>query len=189
MARTRTFLAIDVNESIRQQTQAIQAVLAATGAAVRWVTPKNLHITLQYLGDVSDRDLAEVCRLVPKASAKMEAFRITVAGLGAFPNPRRPKVLWAGVDEGRDALLQLYATIAAPLEAAGLYRPEDRPYTPHLTLGRVVSDTDGGRMASMIAEHRDWTAGVTIVDEVLILASELRRSGPEYSVIGRCPLR
>lgn len=189
MARTRTFLAIDVNESIRKQAQVMQTVLAACGAAVRWVTPKNLHITLQYLGDVSDRDLAEVCRLVPKAVAKNEPFRLAISGLGAFPNLRRPKVLWAGVDEGRDALLELFAAIATPLEAAGLYRPEDRPYTPHLTLGRVVSDTDSGRIASMIAEHRGWTAGVTNVDEVLILASDLRRSGPEYSVIGRCPLR
>lgn len=189
MARTRTFLAIDLNDAIRKQAQAVQTLLAASGAAVRWVSPKNLHITLQFLGDVSDRDLAEVCRLVLKAVSKNESFRITVSGLGAFPNTRRPKVIWVGVDEGRDALLRLYSAIAAPLEAAGLYRPEDRPYTPHLTLGRVVSDADGEHIATRITEHRCWTAGVTNVDEVLILASELRRGGPEYSVIGRCPLR
>src|SRR5205823_8704257 len=100
MARIRTFIGVDIGEGIRQNAGALQRQLAATGAAVNWAAPANFHITLQFLGDVDDRDLAGVCRAVATAAAGEPPFRLGVSGLGAFPTPRRPKTLWVGVTDG-----------------------------------------------------------------------------------------
>src|SRR4051812_7353134 len=100
MARTRTFLAVDINDAIRKQAESMQKRLGECGAEVKWVTPANMHLTLLFLGDVGDSDLADICRLAKHALRKTDSFRVTFAGLGAFPNPRRPKILWAGVTEG-----------------------------------------------------------------------------------------
>jgi 2'-5' RNA ligase len=189
MARTRTFLAVDIGDAIRERAEAVQRELAATGANMKWVTPASLHITLLFLGELNDKDLADVCRLSVKATANIEPFRISVAGLDAFPNLRRPKVLWAGVNDGSEQLIALFNALEQPLFDARIYRKEERPFTPHLTLGRVKDEADGQLIAPEMAKYRGWTAGMTSVEEVLIMASDLRRDGPEYSVMGRCELR
>src|SRR5687768_16434122 len=133
MARIRTFIGVDIGEGIRANAAALQRQLAKTGADVNWTAPANYHITLQFLGDVDDRDLAGVCRAVAAAAAGEPPFRLGVSGVGAFPTPRRPKVLWAGVREGEAELRRLFAAMEGPLSVLGVYRKEDRPYTPHLT--------------------------------------------------------
>jgi 2'-5' RNA ligase len=188
MARIRTFIGLDVGDGIRQSAAALQNQLAATGAAVNWTAPANFHLTLQFLGDVDDRDLAGVCRAVAAGAAGEPPFRLRVSGLGAFPTPRRPKVLWAGVAEGGDEVRRLFAALELPLTALGVYRKEDRPYTPHLTLGRAKDEAAGHALAPLLTKHRDWDGGRTEVDEVLVYSSELRRDGPDYAVIGRARL-
>lgn len=188
MARIRTFLAVDVGESIRRQAQAVQAELAASAAEVKWVDGRNLHITLLFLGDVEDRDLPEICRLTARAAARIDAFRISIAGLGAFPSLRRPKTIWAAVNEGRDDLVRLAAELETVLGDSGHYRSEDRAYVPHLTLGRAKSEAAGQAIAPLLEKRRGWTAGIATIEEVLVMASELRRGGPEHSVIGRAEL-
>src|SRR5207253_6777135 len=189
MARTRTFLAVDIGDAIRKQAAAVQRELAATGANVKWVLPANLHLTLLFLGELDDRDLAQVCRLAAKSTAKLEPFRISIDGVGAYPNLRRPKVLWAGVDEGAEELIALFLAIEEPLFEAGFYRKEERAFSPHLTLGRAKEEADGFLLSPALAKYSAWTAGITMVEEVLIMASDLRREGPEYSVLGRAELR
>lgn len=189
MARTRTFLAINLGDAIRDRAKAVQAELAALGANVKWVEPRNFHLTLQFLGDLDDRDLAQLGRVVGKALGKIEPFRLALGGLGAFPNLRRPKVLWAGVTEGADDVMQLFQTLEAALLDAQLYRSEDRAYTPHLTLGRTAGEEDGAILAPALANYRGWTAGMTMVDEVLLMASDFKRGGPDYSVLGRVTLK
>jgi 2'-5' RNA ligase len=188
MARIRTFIGVDIGEGIRATAGALQRQLARTGADVNWTAPSNYHITLQFLRDVDDRDLAGVCRAVAAAAAGEPPFRLGVSGIGAFPTPRRPKVLWAGIREGEAELRRLFAALEGPLTALGVYRKEDRPYTPHLTLGRAKDEAAGQALAAELAKHKDWDGGLVEVDEVLVFSSELRRDGPEYTVIGRAPL-
>src|SRR5205085_1531736 len=153
MARIRTFIGVDIGEGIRHAAGALQRQFAATGAAVNWTAPANFHITLQFLGDVDDRDLAGVCRAVAATAAGEPPFRLGVSGLGAFPTSRRPKILWAGVAEGSEELRRLFAALEEPLSALGVYRKEDRPYTPHLTLGRAKDEAAGQALAPVLAKH------------------------------------
>jgi 2'-5' RNA ligase len=187
MPRTRTFLGVSVSADTRRRATAVQQELAAV-AGVKWVDPPNLHVTLLFLGELDDRDLVDVCKAATAAARREPPFTLRVCGMGAFPTPRRPKVIWGGIVDGTDNLLRLHAAVAAPLIASGVYRKEDRDFTPHLTLGRANSEADGQLLSPELLKRAAWDGGATDVDELLVYSSELRRAGPEYAVLARAAL-
>jgi 2'-5' RNA ligase len=192
MARTRTFLGIDVGRDIRAAAAALQQVLGRSGANVNWVPRDNLHVTLLFLGEVDDNNLPAVCRSVARVTAAEPPFELRAAGVGAFPTPRRPKTVWAGVTDGAADLVRLHAALDAQLSEMGAYRREERAYTPHLTLGRVRSEPDGQLIAAELPKHLAWAGGRTTVEEVVVYASDfsdVRRTTPSYTVLARGPLR
>jgi 2'-5' RNA ligase len=188
MGRTRTFIGIDIGDAIRASAAALQKDLAKTGAEVKWAAPESMHVTLLFLGEVDDRELHAVCRAVKGAASAEPPFALRVAGVGAFPTARRPKVLWAGVTDGAEPLQRLNAALEERMLELGCYRKEERGYTPHLTLGRVKRDADSFALAAEIPKRLAWGGGATTVDEVLVYSSETDRDGPVYTVIGRAPL-
>ncbi len=189
MARTRTFIAVEIGADIRASAAALQESLAKTGAEVKWVEPESMHVTLHFLGEVDDRELHQVCRAVKEVAASEPPFPLRVSGVGAFPTPRRPKILWAGITDGADELKRLYDKLEAKLLHLGCYRKEERGYTPHLTLGRAKSEADGFTLAPELPKRLAWDGGRTVVDEVLVFSSVLERDGPVYVVLGRGELR
>lgn len=188
MARTRTFIGIGVGHDVRVSAASLQQTLGRSGAAVNWVPRDNLHLTLLFLGEVDEKDLASVCRAVTRVAVGQPPFELRLAGVGAFPTPRRPKTIWAGVTDGTAELTRLHAALEVALVDLRAYRREERAYTPHLTLGRVKSEPDGQALAAELPKHLAWSGGRTSVDEVTVFASDLRRDGPEYSVLARGPL-
>lgn len=189
MARLRTFIAIDPGEAIRGRCLALQEALARGGAAVKWVGEENLHLTLLFLGEVEDRVLPALCKAVADGCAGRDAFRMSVESVGCFPNPRRPRVVWAGIGEGAAEVGALHDALEGPLLELGCYRRENRPYTPHVTLGRVEGDQPADDLAAALARQARWRGGETNVSEVRVLSSELRREGPLYTVLSRVKLR
>ena len=189
MPRTRTFIGIDISDEIRDGAVALQQALANTGAQVKWASPESMHVTLLFLGDVDDRELHAICRAVQEVAAREPAFQLRVSGLGAFPNARRPRTLWAGVAEGGEALGRLHDELETRMLELGCYRKEERGYTPHLTLGRVRGESDGHALAGELARRAEWEGGRAAVDEVLVYSSEMERDGPVYTVIGRGELK
>lgn len=188
MARTRTFIGLDVGNDIRNRVTDLQAALAADGADVKWVEPENLHVTLLFLGELDDRDLLTVCRTLSSAARREPPFPLRVSGVGAFPTPRRPKVIWAGITDGADSLVRLHTAIETPLLDIGAYRREERAFTPHLTLGRVKGEENSNLIAAELPKRLSWDGGQTMIDELLVFTSELRRNGPEYTVVARAAL-
>lgn len=185
MPRTRTFIAVETSPDIRARSRALQDSLARSGAQVKWTSPGTMHITILFLGEVDDRDLHAVCRAVQEVAATEPAFSLRVSGVGAFPTPRRPKILWAGIDEGTEQLKRLYDRLEAKLTAQGTYRKEERGYMPHLTLGRVQRENDELALARELPRLQGWDGGRTMVEEVLVFGSVLQRDGPEHTVLGR----
>lgn len=189
MARIRTFIAVAVPGRIAGEMQGLQKEIASSHDGVKWMAEKELHLTLLFLGEVDELELVSICRAVKKIAARHSPFALDVAGVGGFPNKRRPKVLWAGIEgEGLENLVALHADLESELMELGCYRREERSYTPHLTLGRINSDEREEAWGDVFKAHADWNAGSFTVNEVLVMASELRRSGPEYTVVGRGPL-
>jgi 2'-5' RNA ligase len=187
MARIRTFIAVDPGKAIRDRTIALQETLARTGTEVKWVEHANLHVTLLFLGEVNDREVPDVCRIVSECTRAYPSFPMTVATLGCFPNARRPHVLWVGVGEGAQPLCTLHDALEIPLLELG-YRREERRYAPHITLGRVKSDRPTDKLTAALARHAAWIGGDTPVREIQVMSSELTSRGPNYTVLSRAPL-
>jgi 2'-5' RNA ligase len=185
MSRLRTFLAVPLDKSLRDRAVTLQEKLAATGAQVKWVEPENLHLTLLFLGEVDERDLASVCKATAQACAAVVPFRLSLEGVGGFPNLRRPRTLWIGSGEGSQELCVLHDALERPLLELGCYRREERAFTPHLTLGRVKSDRPNRDLELALTKQAAWKGGDMLAREVLVLSSQLTPRGPVYSLLSR----
>jgi 2'-5' RNA ligase len=188
MARLRTFIGVDIGKAIRDRAAALQEKLAQSTSAVKWVEHDNLHVTLLFLGEVEDREVPTVCRVVAEEVQKHSSFPLSIERVGCFPNPRRPRVLWIGVGQGTQELCALHDGLEPSLLDLGCYRREERKYTPHITLGRVKGDRSADTLASALAKQAGWQGGQTLVNEILVLSSELTPRGPIYTVLSRAKL-
>jgi 2'-5' RNA ligase len=189
MARLRTFIAVDLGKTIRDRCVALQETLGRAGTDVKWVEEENIHVTLLFLGEVVDRETPALCRAVADCCAAHNAFSLSVESVGCFPNPRRPRIVWAGVGAGSAELIALHDALEPPLLDLGCYRREDRQYTPHITLGRVRSDHATEALATALSRQAKWHGGETDVREVRVLSSELTPHGPVYTALSRAKLQ
>jgi len=188
MARVRTFIAVDVPTPIRARCLELQEELAQACDLIKWVEESSLHVTLLFLGEVEDRDLNNVCKAVAGACASKRSFRLAIDGIGTFGAMQQPRTIWAGIAEGADELRALHTALEAPLLKLGCYRREDRPYSPHLTLGRVKTNRPSDNLAQAILRRVDWHGGEYDVREIHVMSSELTREGPIYTVLSRANL-
>lgn len=179
-SRIRTFIAIDISPMVLGSLDNELPKLTAAAPEFKWVQTNNMHITLSFLGDVPDRDIPEVCGAVEKAVSTIEEFELEIVGLGAFPRNDRPRVVWAGVRNGRDEVCQLQAAVGQAVQQLG-FLSDREIYVPHLTLGRAGrSATFTQELVDLIAETQDKQFGVCSVDEVVVYASYPERTGPVY---------
>ncbi|MEX0641934.1 MAG: RNA 2',3'-cyclic phosphodiesterase [Pirellulales bacterium] len=183
----RTFIAVAASSEIRHGAARLISRLRLSAGDVRWTPTDNLHWTLQFLGDVDEREIPAVCDAVAEASVTIEPFDLIAQGAGAFPSPDRPRTLWLGAGQGRDAMIALQSAIEHPLKKLG-FRGEDRRYVPHLTLGRAGRHGCPPSFSTELAALADFDAGSMLVDEVTIIASTLAREGSEYRVLAHAPL-
>jgi 2'-5' RNA ligase len=186
--RLRTFIAVALKKFTHDRVVGLQDRLAAAGVTAKWVEPENLHLTLLFLGEVDAREVPAICQAVEQVGRQTKPFAMTLAGAGAFPTPRRPRTLVVHVTEGGPELIALHGALEPPLLELGCYRREERPFKPHLTVGRVKGEA-GESSAAAIKQFEGWQGGQSQVDAVLVLSSELRPQGPEYTVLCRVPLR
>jgi 2'-5' RNA ligase len=184
----RTFIAVEIEASIRRAAVKLIDRLRQAGGDVKWVEPENLHLTLKFLGDLGADGVARVCRAVQRAVAGVPPFEIEIRGAGAFPNASRPQTIWLGAGEGEQPMAEVSERVESALEPLG-FRRESRPFRTHLTIGRVRRD--GGRTAGLgpaLDEMAGYEAGRMPVEEVVVFSSQLLRTGPVYEALGRAPL-
>ncbi len=147
---------------------------------VAWVAPGNLHLTLKFLGQVAPARLDASAAALEGTVRGAAAFDAAVVGLGAFPTVTRPRVIWAGVSEGAPALSGVAARVDAALAALG-FPPEARPFSPHVTLGRVRVAGHAPRLADLLGAAAYQDFGRMRVERVVLMESRLSRGGPRYS--------
>jgi 2'-5' RNA ligase len=186
---TRTFLAVAVPEALEPRVARLRTRLEAEVPEGRWGATRPWHATLAFLGDVPHADLNAVCLAAEETSGRFERFELTLHGVGVFPDMRRPRVVWVGVDgPGLDTLRQLQLELVAALSALG-YRPEAQPFRPHVTLGRLRSGRDLTRdLTAQLSQFSGWSAGPFWLDEVVTFASTTTSEGPVYVPLGRARL-
>ncbi len=195
MEAIRAFIAIELPEELRRQLSAvgkqIQEQAGETARrAVRWVPAANMHLTLKFLGEVSRANLTVLAGMLAAEAARHATFKFAVGGLGAFPNTRRPRVVWVGSEAPPD-MAQLQHAIDLETQRLG-YPGEDRPYSPHLTLGRVNQNAQPeavAQLARVLNEVKVGQLGEVTVDAVHLFQSDLRPTGSVYTSLYRFPLK
>jgi 2'-5' RNA ligase len=181
----RLFVALAPPESVLDHLDAACAPLRPERSDLRWTSREAWHVTLAFLGDVSDRSLARLEPRLERGARRHAAFGLSLEGAGAFPGPQRARVVWGGVSGDRKALGDLAATVTAGARRAGALPPDaGRKYHPHLTLARSREATDVRPLVESLSGFRSapWKAG-----EILLIRSRLQ-GNPRYETLGSWPL-
>ena len=188
----RAFIAIElpveIQSVIADSTASLKKLLPKP--LIRWVAPQNVHLTLKFLGDISPSNLEYLVEALKVEAVSHEAFPISVGGLGAFPNPLRARVVWIGL-EAPPALAALQQGVEAVAAKLG-YPAEERPFSPHLTIGRVgqnASASDLKRIHSALETIKLGILGRLRVQSVLIFKSDLQPGGPIYTHLYALPMK
>lgn len=172
----RIFIAIPLAVSVRA---ALGEVRQRNDNNFRWVAENQYHITLRFLGEVTEAELDRVQAAVRQAVVGwQERMNLSVRGLGAFPNVRRARILWAGVEGDAAALKRLHARVEAQLVGHG-FASEERPFRPHITLARLRTP---GPLPAYLERYREHTFGNWRVERIHVIESELSPAGPRYTV-------
>lgn len=181
----RCFVAIGLPEALKKALETLRMRLDLPQFDVRWVEPTNLHLTLRFLGEIPEEDLRAVEEAAARTAHASSAFSVKIQGLGAFPKPEAPRVVWAGVEPAQP-VIRLENRLSKELS---LFRwpPPDKPFRPHLTLGRVKSSRGLGELRKLVERNREERIGEMDVREILLIRSQLERSGPIYTVLKRFP--
>lgn len=175
----RTFLALDIPDSVRGEIARIQRPLEELGAEVRWVAVQSMHITLKFLGEVPERQVVEIAGTLSSLSPLFGPLEISLQEIGAFPTRTSPRVVWLGILLNED-FSRLHQEVESKLVPLG-FEPEDRPFRPHLTLGRVKGKRNLNRLAAYIASQGPQArCSVFSADALHLYRSHLHPTGARY---------
>lgn len=183
----RLFIAVPIAIKLRRKFANIIERLKTCGADVKWVSEENLHITLKFLGDTTKNKVKQVEQGIKEALEGFEATRIKFQGIGAFPSLKKPRVFWIGVSAGGENLAGMAKALEIALEPLG-FPPEDKEFRSHLTIGRVRSNKGIAPLMEQIERLKDFNGGSLKVSEVLLINSDLQKSGPIYTTLSKFPL-
>jgi len=189
MRGRRVFIAVDPSAEVAARAARIIDRLRGAGVDAAWIPPDRMHLTLHFLGDeIDDADLHRICVALDGAAAAVPAFRIAFDGVGVFPDVRRPRVVWLGVQAGAAELARLYDELAGRLAPIG-FHPEARGFRPHLTLGRFRGrGTEGATLAAALASVEGVAAAEMRLQKIVLYESRLLKAGAEYDRLHAAPL-
>jgi 2'-5' RNA ligase len=180
----RAFIAIDLPESIRAAVRCKQASFRSASPDARWTQPEGIHLTLKFLGEISDAKVREVSESL-KSLGRFDGFAIGVKGFGFFPDARRPRVFWAGVEAPAN-LSRLAEQVEEAMQRIGFAR-EARAFRPHLTLARFGVPQPQPTLQALLAQQGEQELGNFEVAEFFLFESKLSPRGAEYRKVERFP--
>lgn len=188
----RVFVAVGISDEARKQlVDAVDRIRQDVSNGVQWARPDGLHLTLKFLGNIGVDQVPPLLDCLAPVAADTRPFPIQLAGLGMFPNRRKPRVLWAGVNGDLDALSSLQQSAEDAINSLG-HPPERRPFRPHITLGRPrrsASDSQLGRIGRVVAGATPPESVSWKVQSIEVMQSELHPSGARYTVLGSVDFR
>ena len=182
----RTFVCIEIPDSIKQRLEDLENQLRRVDAQVSWVKPSNVHLTLKFLGGVPVDRIDSVAEAAERASRGARVFDIEVGGAGCFPSPRNPRVFWVGLTALPEDLVRLHGRLEAELEPLGFER-EARRFAPHLTIGRLRSPGTGAELARTLIDI-GFEPQRFVARDLIVMRSQLKPTGSIYTPIKTIPL-
>lgn len=192
MSTLRAFIAVEIPPAIQQailhETESLRRTLGTE--LVRWVPVENLHLTLKFFGDISSAHVDTITDMLTAEAGRVARFPIRVSGLGSFPTPKRARVLWVGLNAPA-ALTSLQHGVESAAARLG-YEAEERPFSPHLTIGRVrqqATASDQQAIAKALKRTSIGDLGETEISAVHLYKSDLRREGAVYTKLFSASLK
>jgi 2'-5' RNA ligase len=180
----RAFIAIDLPESVKSFLSEAQAALKLYGFRIKWVRPQNIHLTLKFLGNTATADTDKITEAMNLAARNCPIVSLTAKGIGVFPNVRRPRVIWAGLNGQLETLANLQQALDTHLADLGFAR-DTRAFKSHLTLGRVKGKIASERMKAAIDKLKEFESESFETDQITLFKSELRPTGAVYTKVHR----
>jgi RNA 2',3'-cyclic 3'-phosphodiesterase len=176
----RLFIAIEIPGGIRSALAAFVKELRETAPQAKWVRAENLHVTLKFLGETETAKLAAIQSALGSIRSA-PPVTLEFRGLGFFPNERRPRVFWAGMEASTN-LKALAEDIDRSMHPLG-FPLEERPFAPHLTLARFNLPGLSPNLASAAAQHSSSSFGSLTTREFHLIESKLKSTGAEYTTV------
>ncbi len=181
----RCFIAVEITDEAKRTIGNMTEDLARSGADVKWVRPENIHITLKFLGTTEESLVGPVKDALSKKLSPYPPFYIKIAGVGCFPNEKRPRVVWAGMRESGPAA-SLQQDVESVMETFG-FPAEERAFSPHLTIGRCRSQKGIPQMLKRLDSYRSADFADLEVKGISMMKSELKPAGAQYYRLAEIP--
>lgn len=181
----RTFIAIALPQEIKDSLGRLQNQLKTCGADVKWVEPNNIHLTLKFLGDIDDKKLDKIMRILEDTAKNKNPFQMRIFSIGAFPKMNFPRVIWVGVDKGDSETKQIAEALEEKIAKIGIPK-EDRPFSSHITIGRTRSSLNRERLVEdlkTLANNFGQENLEFAVTKITLFKSTLTPKGPIYEVL------
>ena len=170
----RIFIAIKVPDSIKEEISKLQKNLDIQN--IRWVASQNIHLTLKFLGEIPEKQIEAIIEAIKSSTQKSKPFNISFKEVGGFPNLKRPRILWVGIKEGKDKLIELIQNLSKEFSSIG-FEAESHKSVPHLTIGRIK------KVKSLELRVKDFESPLFLAERIYLIKSELTSQGPIYTNI------
>lgn len=177
----RCFVAVEIPESIQDLLAEIQEAFRPKIKRASWTRPRNIHLTLKFLGEVENNSVNQIDASLHRTAGQQKPFSIEIGGVGAFPNLVRPRVLWVGLKRGAAQIKMLAKAINDELCSLGY--PNDTRFHPHLTLARLKNQVNLSTYINLFKKFETIEGALLRVDKITLVKSELRLSGAVYTPI------
>ena len=185
----RTFLAIELPEEVRNEIAGIQRRLKKNiRGVITWVRPERIHLTLKFFGNISGDDVVNISRVVENSVAGVKPLSLSIKAVGVFPDVMRPRVIWVGINGDVVPLSNLHKVMDHGFQDYGFKR-EERPFRPHLTLGRIKSPKGMVGLATVVEGGGDYVAGQFQAGGLTLFKSDLTSGGAIYTKLAQFPFR
>jgi 2'-5' RNA ligase len=183
----RSFIAIDLSQNSRRQIETVVRELRKSDAQVGWVRVEAIHLTLKFLGNVDPELIERIKPALAREASKTGPIRLEAAGCGAFPGVKSPRIIWVGLRGAIAPLVELARNVDEALVPLG-FKPEERPFTPHLTIGRVKGRGRLHALQEMLRAHAGFAAEPFDAARIVLYKSVLRPDGARYTPLFETPL-
>lgn len=182
----RSFIAIELPASTRKALEALAAELKKSDAAVGWVRAESIHLTLKFLGDIPEEQVAPIGAALGEIARGVFAFKLQSSGCGAFPSAKEPRVIWAGLRGDIEELGRVQKMVEEAMVPFG-FAPEGRPFRGHLTIGRVRGRQGIQALRQILLARQGFMSEPFDVAELVLYKSDLRPDGARYTPLFRAP--
>ena len=187
----RTFIAIELPKEIQDTLADLQEQLKTSGADVKWVQPQNIHLTLKFLGERDDKKVEKIKQTIDEVAKEKKSFFLSLSTLGAFPKVDYPRVIWVGVDKGDNEAKAIALDLEKRIAKIGIPK-EERPFSSHITLGRVRSSLNLKQLAQGLKNQENVFTAKNLefeVSQITLFKSTLTPKGPIYEALKEASLK